>query len=404
MHQVASSIPQAEARSILHMDLDAFFVAVECLRDDRLKGIPLIIGGQNGKGVVTSCSYEARKFGVHSAMPMRLAMQLCPHAKVISGDMEAYSHFSHIVTAIIAEEAPVFEKSSIDEFYVDATGLDRFFGTYKWAMMLRKRIKQETGLPISMGLSINKMVAKVATGENKPDGEGYVPRGEQEQFLAPLPVRKIPMIGPKTTQFLAEMGITHVHLLRQMPLSLLEKAFGINGRELWRRARGIDHSPVHSFSERKSMSTECTFGQSMDVIQLQSMLTAMVEKLCHKLREENWLTSCVTVKIRYTNFDTETRQKHIPYTSSDRYIITEVTSLFERLFTRRMQLRLVGVRLSNLVHGNYQINLFEDTAESINLYQAMDKIKTLHGPHSIVRASTIGLDKRIRTDTNAFQG
>ena len=386
------------------MDLDAFFVAVECLRDDRLKGIPLIIGGQNGKGVVTSCSYEARKFGIHSAMPMRLALQLCPHAKVISGDMEAYSHFSHMVTEVIHEEAPVYEKSSIDEFYVDATGMDRFFGTYKWAKNLRRRIKKETGLPISMGLSINKMVAKVSTGENKPDGEGHVAKGTEETFLAPLPVRKIPMIGPKTTQFLAEMGITHVHLLRQMPLSLLQKAFGINGRELWRRARGIDDSPVHSYSERKSLSTECTFGESMDVSKLSSMLTAMVEKLCHKLREENWLTACVTVKIRYTNFDTETKQKHVPYTSSDRFLITEVSRLFEKLYTRRMQLRLVGVRFSGLVHGNYQINLFEDSMESINLYQAMDKIKTLHGPHSIVRASTLELDKRIRLDTNAFQG
>ncbi len=386
------------------MDLDAFFVAVECLRDERLKGIPLIIGGQNGKGVVTACSYETRKFGVHSAMPMRLALQLCPNAKVISGDMEAYSYFSHLVTAVIAEEAPVFEKSSIDEFYVDATGLDRFFGAYKWAKALRRRIKEETGLPISMGMSLNKMVAKVATGESKPDGEGHVPAGEEQQFLAPMPVRKIPMIGPKTTQFLAEMGITHVHLLRQMPLGLLKKAFGINGLELWKRSRGIDNSPVHAFSERKSISTECTFGHSMDVKQLKSMLTAMIEKLCHKLREENWLTACVTVKIRYTNFDTETKQKHVPYTSSDRYLITEVMQLFDRLYTRRMQLRLVGVRLSNLVHGNYQINLFEDTAESINLYQAMDKIKTLHGPHSIVRASTLELDRRIRLDTNAFQG
>jgi len=391
-------------RSILHLDLDAFFVAVERLRDDRLKGIPLIIGGQNGKGVVTSCSYEARKFGIHSAMPMRLALQLCPNAKVISGDMEAYSHFSNMVTSVIHEEAPIYEKSSIDEFYVDASGMDRFFNTFKWAKELRKRIKLETGLPISMGLSINKMVAKVTTGEHKPDGEGQVPIGEERAFLSPLPVRKIPMIGPKTTQFLAEMGVTHVHLLQKMPLSLLEKAFGVNGRELWRRARGIDNSPVHSYSERKSLSTECTFGQSMDVKHLKSMLTAMVEKLCHKLREENWLTSCVTVKIRYTNFDTETKQKHIPYTSSDRFLLTEALRLFENLFKRRMQLRLVGIRFSSLVHGNYQINLFEDSEQSINLYQAMDKIKTLHGPHSLVRASTLELDKRIRLDTNAFQG
>ncbi|MEM9327206.1 MAG: DNA polymerase IV [Bacteroidota bacterium] len=392
-------------RSILHMDVDAFFVAVECLRDDRLRGIPLIIGGKDGRGVVTSCSYEARKFGVHSAMPTRLALRLCPDAKVISGDMEAYSYHSKMVTEIIAEEAPVFEKSSIDEFYVDASGMDRFFGTFKWAMALRQRIKKQTGLPISTGLAVNKLVAKVATGENKPDGEGEVLPGLERSFLAPLPVRKIPMIGPKTTQFLAEMGITHVHMLRQMPIKLLERSFGKHGRALWMRANGIDHTPVAQYSERKSISTECTFHQdSIDVDRMKSMLTAMVEKLCHQLREEEKLASCVTVKIRYANFDTETKQRHLPYTSNDRHVLTEVLDLYEKLYTRRMLLRLVGVRLSGLIRGHYQIDMFEDSEDSINLYQAMDAIKTSHGPHAIVRASTLGLDSRIRTNTNAFQG
>ncbi len=387
------------------MDLDAFFVSVECLRDDRLKGSPLIIGGKDGRGVVTSCSYEARKFGVHSAMPTRLALQLCPDAKVISGDMEAYSYHSRIITEIIAEESPVFEKSSIDEFYVDASGMDRFFGTFKWATELRHRIKNETGLPITVGLAINKLVAKVATGENKPDGAGHVHPGDERSFLAPLPVRKIPMIGPKTTQFLADMGITHVHMLRDMPIRLLERTFGKNGRALWMRANGIDNSPVAQYSERKSMSSECTFHQdSIDIERMKAILTAMVEKLCHQLREEGKLTSCVTVKIRYANFDTETKQRHVAYTSNDRHILTEVLDLYDKLYTRRMLLRLVGVRLSGLIQGHYQIDMFEDSEESIKLYQAMDAIKTCHGPHSIVRASTLGLDSRIRTSTNAFQG
>lgn len=392
-------------RTIVHMDLDAFFVSVECLRDDRLKGIPLIIGGKNGRGVVTSCSYEARKFGVHSAMPTKLALQLCPDAKVISGDMEAYSYHSRLVSEVIAEQAPLYEKSSIDEFYVDASGMDKFFDAYHWARQLRKMIFKETGLPISMGVSPNKLVSKVATGEFKPNGEKYVAHGSEREFLAPLPVRKIPSIGPKTTQFLAEMGVTHVHILRQIPIKLLEKSFGKSGRSLWMKANGIDNSPVHSYSEQKSISTECTFHQdSIDVQKMKAILTAMVEKLCHKLREEQKLTSCISVKIRYANFDTETKQAHVAYTSSDQGILKRVLSLFDTLYSRRMLLRLVGVRFSGLVHGNYQISLFEDSEESIKLYQALDKIKTSHGAHSIIRASTLELENRIRLDSNAFQG
>lgn len=393
-----------EKRTIIHMDLDAFFVSVECLRDDRLKGIPLIIGGKDGRGVVTSCSYEARKFGIHAAMPTRLALQLCPDAKVISGDMEAYSYHSGIITEIIKEDAPVFEKSSIDEFYVDASGMDRFFGTFQWAQNLRQRIIKESGLPISMGMSSNKLVAKVATGEFKPNGEKQVTRGTESEFLSPLPVRKIPSIGPKTTLFLAEMGVTHVHILRKMPLKLLEKAFGKHGRSLWLKAQGIDHTPIHQYEERKSISTECTFMEdSIDVPKMKSMLTAMVERLCHQLREEQKLTACITVKIRYANFDTETRQKHMAYTASDQVVLQTVLRLYDALYTRRMRLRLVGVRLSDLVHGHHQIDLFEDTQESLQLYQALDHIKTLHGPHKIIRASTMGLDNRIRMSRNAFQ-
>jgi len=390
-------------RSIVHMDLDAFFVSVECLRDSRLKGIPLIIGGSGGRGVVSSCSYEARRFGVHSAMPTRMALQLCPDAKIISGDMEAYSYYSRMVTDIIREDAPLFEKASIDEFYIDASGMDRFFGTFKWSQQLRQKVIKETGLPISMGLSINKLVSKVATGEYKPNGEKYIEMGTERDFLAPLHVQKIPMVGEKTTQFLIEMGIRHVKTLREMPVKMLEKAFGKNGRVLWNKANAVDHTPVQPYSERKSISTECTFDQdSIDVKKMKVILLTMVEKLCHKLRKEQKLTSCVSVKIRYANFDTESKQRHIPYTSADQVIIQEVMGLFEKLYSRRMLLRLVGVRLSGLVHGNYQINLFEDTEESIRLYQALDAIKTKHGVSSITRAAAVGVDSRIRMDNNMF--
>ncbi|NNF36339.1 MAG: DNA polymerase IV, partial [Saprospiraceae bacterium] len=246
-------------RSIIHMDLDAFFVSVECLRDSRLKGIPLIIGGKNGRGVVAACSYEARRFGVHSAMPSRLALQLCPDAMVISGDMEAYTKYSAMVTDIVREEAPLFEKASIDEFYIDVTGMDQFFGAFKWARELRRKVIENTQLPISMGLSVNKLVSKVATGEYKPNGEKQVPAGKERDFLAPLSVKKIPMVGEKTSQFLYDMGIHTVGTLRKMPVKMLQSAFGKNGVDLWNKANAIDSSPVVAYSEQKSISTECTF-------------------------------------------------------------------------------------------------------------------------------------------------
>jgi len=387
------------------MDLDAFFVAVERKKEPKLNGLPLIVGGSSRRGVVAACSYEARKFGVHSAMPMYLAMQLCPDAKVISGDMEAYSQNSHLVTEIIADKAPAFEKSSIDEFYIDATGLDRFFGTFKWAIELQKKIMKESGLPISMALSVNKLVSKVATAEFKPSAQKQIPAGTEKDFLAPLAIDKIPMVGKQTASFLYDMGVRTVATLRDMPQQFLISAFGKNGISLWNKAQGIDDSPVVSYSEQKSISTESTFDQdTIDVKRLKSILIAMVEKVAFQLREQKKLTSCITVKIRYSNFDTETKQIHISYTSSDHVILRVVQELFDKLYNRRMLIRLVGVRLSNLVHGNQQISLFDDTEEDINLYEAMDFIKHKHGVEKLIRATTLDVNKRVRMEMNMFKG
>jgi len=394
-----------DGRSILHMDLDAFFVSVECLRDNRLKNKPLIIGGKSDRGVVAACSYETRRFGVHSAMPMKLALQLCPDAIVISGDAEAYGRFSGMVTEIIRERAPLFEKSSIDEFYLDLTGMDRFFGCYKWSTELRSRIMKETHLPISMGLSINKLVSKVATGECKPNGQKQVTRGLEKDFLAPLSIRKIPMIGKKTADFFYEMGITRVKTLREMPVQMLEATFGKNGRIIWNKAHGIDNTPVVPYVERKSISTESTFeSDSIDVKRMKSILTAMVEKLAFQLRSEQKLCSCVAVKIRYSDFETTSKQIHVPYTSSDKVLIKHVNDLFDKLYTRRVLVRLIGVRLSKLAHGNYQINLFEDTREEISLFEAMDKMKLKYGAGALMRASTLDAGSRHRYTFNSFSG
>ncbi|MFC0655182.1 DNA polymerase IV [Mongoliitalea lutea] len=382
-------------RSIVHMDLDSFFVSVERLYDNRLVGKPILIGGSGDRGVVASCSYEARKFGIHSAMPMRTARQLCPEALLIRGDFEKYSQKSHEITEIIREAVPLFEKSSIDEFYIDYTGMDRFFGCLKMARELRERILKESGLPISLGLSENKTVSKVATGEAKPNNYREIPRGDEKPFLAPLSVRKIPMIGEKTSNTLFNMGVKTVKTLQVMPSELLEATFGKNGLSIWEKANGIDRSPVVPYSEAKSISSENTFEQdTIDVKMLEAHLIAMTEQLAGKLRQNQQLTACVSVKIRYSDFDTHTVQQRVPYTSADHTLIQVVKDLFKKLYSRRMLIRLIGVRFSNLVHGNYQINLFEDTAEQIRLYQALDRINGKFGDKTVCRAVGMQVGRR----------
>ena len=369
------------------MDLDTFFVSVERLQNSKLKGVPVIIGGGSDRGVVASCSYEARSFGVHSAMPMKLARNLCREAVVIRGDMELYSKYSGMVTDIIAEDAPVYEKASIDEHYIDITGMDRFFGSQKWTHELRQRIIRETGLPISCGLSVNKTVCKIATGEAKPNGEKEVQSPLIKPFLSPLSIRKIPMIGQKTYELLRSMGIVRIGTLSEIPQEMMEKLLGKNGIEIWRKANGIDNTPVVQYSERKSISTERTFEQdSTDIARMRELLAVMVEKLCYELRSKQRLTSCITVKIRYSNFDTHTLQKRIPYTSFDHVLIPMAKELFERNYQRRMLIRLIGVKFSHLVQGSQQLNMFEDTPEMVNLYLAVDRMRNRYGKDAVGRA------------------
>lgn len=374
-------------RTIVHLDLDTFFVSVERLMNPKLIGKPVLIGGTSDRGVVASCSYEARRFGVSSAMPMKMALNLCNDAIVVRGDMEEYSKFSRMVTEIIAEKAPVYEKASIDEHYLDITGMDRFFGAMKWTHELRQRIIKETGLPISLGLSVNKTVSKIATGEAKPNGEIEVGLPRVKPFLAPLSIRKIPMIGMKTYQLLRSMGVIDIRTLSLIPPEMMEKLMGKNGLDIWKKANGIDSTPVVPYSERKSISTESTFEQdTIDVTRLREILSAMVEKIAYQLRKKRRLTGCVTVKIRYSNFDTHTLQKTIPYTSFDHVLTGVALELFNRLYQRRMLIRLIGVRFSHLVSGTQQLDLFEDTPEMVNLYQALDRIRNRFGPKAVRKA------------------
>jgi len=383
------------SRTIVHMDLDTFFVSVERMINSTLVGKPVIIGGMSDRGVVSSCSYEARQFGVHSAMPMRMAKQLCDDAVFIRGDMEEYSKQSKLVTDIISESAPVYEKASIDEHYIDITGMDRFFGSLKWSHELRERIIKNTGLPISFGLSTNKTVSKIATGEAKPNGELHVPVDDVKPFLFPLSIRKIPMIGKKSYQLLRSMGVSTIRTLSMIPPEMIMQVMGKNGIVVWKRANGIDNTPVVQYSERKSISTERTFDKdTIDIIKLKNLLILMVEKITFELRKKQKLTGCVTVKIRYSNFDTHTQQKHLTYTSFDHVLIATALELFEKLYTRRMLIRLIGVRFSHLVGGSQQLDLFDDKPEMVDLYQAMDNIRFRYGKKAIVRA--VGVEKKVR--------
>lgn len=375
-------------RTVVHMDMDTFFVSCERLQNSQLMGVPLIIGGHSARGVVSSCSYETRRFGVRSGMPMKQALRLCPDAKVLKGDMELYSKFSNMVTEIAGEQAPVLEKTSIDEFYMDISGMDRFFGSYKWTNELSEKIVKETGLPISFGLSVNKTVSKIATGEGKPNGKMEIPATVVKPFLNPLSIKKIPMLGNATFQVLARIGIRRVQTLAEMPPEVLQKILGKNGISLWQKANGVDNSLVEPYHERKSISTERTFSKdTFDVDKLRRLLVSMVENLCFDLRKETWLTSTVTLKIRYSNFDTHTKQKRVAYTSDDQKILEVISELFDKLYERRMRLRLIGVSLSGLVRGSYQIDLFDDTPHKIALYQAMDNMRIRYGRDAVSRAA-----------------
>lgn len=378
-------------RTIVHMDLDSFFVSVERLLNSDLNGKPVIIAGGSDRGVVSSCSYEARQFGVHSAMPTRMAKQLCPQAIYIQGDHDQYSHYSRMVTEIIESCAPVVEKASIDEHYLDITGMDRYVKhSMLWTHELREKIIRETGLPISYGLSVNKTVSKVATNEAKPNGERQVDNGLEKLFLAPLSIRKIPGIGDKTYMLLRNMGIERVQTIQQMPIEMMQRALGESGTVIWKKSNGIDNSPVEPYSERKSISSERTFEKdTTDIHQLKQHIVTMVFELAYQLRKEKKVSGCVTLKLRYSDFQTHTFQTRIPYTASDHVLLEKAMELFQKNYSRRVLIRLIGVKLSHLTSGFNQIHLFDDTEEKINLYQALDKIRNRYGDDSIMRGISL---------------
>lgn len=375
---------------IAHFDLDAFFVSVEILKNPALKGKPLIVGGDGQRGIVAACSYEARTFGIQSAMPSLTAKRLCPQAIFIRGSHAEYSHYSRLVTSLIAGRVPVFEKASIDEFYVDLTGMEKFFGVSQYTNDLRSTIIRETGLPISYGLSTSKLVSKMATNEAKPNGYLEIPPGNETAFLWPLAVEKIPMVGKQTEHQLKSMGIYTIEQLAKTPVDVLEKALGKWGDGLWKRANGLYHSPVEPYSEQKSISRENTFDEDKsDAVFLHNELVRLTEKAAYDLRSEEKLAGCVTVKIKYADFDVTTKQEMIAYTALDDVLLEKVQDIFKKAYKGDRKIRLLGVRFSQLIPFTMQMNLFDKSEEKLQLYQTIDAIKNQFGSGAVTKATVV---------------
>ncbi len=376
-------------RHIAHFDLDAFFVSVEILKNPTLKGKPIVVGGDGQRGIVAACSYEARKYGIQSAMPSLTAKRLCPDAIFLKGSYHDYSKFSRLVTQIIADSVPVYEKASVDEFYIDLTGMDRFFGVSQFTRELREKIITETGLPISYGLSTSKLVSKMATNEAKPNGYLEVAAGKETDFLWPLTVDKIPGVGKQTQILLQNLGIFTIEQIANTPIDQLEFHFGKWGRKLWQKSYGISDSPVEHYSEQKSMSHENTFNADFaDIHFLHTELVKLTEQTAYDLREEGKLTGCVTLKLRYADFSTVSKQEVIDYTALDHILISKVKDLFNKLYKKGEKVRLLGVRFSHLVPMTIQMNLFDDAIEKLELYKAVDDIKNQFGSDAVSKATS----------------
>jgi DNA polymerase IV len=377
-------------RHIAHLDMNDFFVSVEQLRNSKLKGNPFLIGGSNDRGIVAACSPEAASFGIYTSMPMREALRLCQFATVIHADYEQYSKQSKLIFDIIRDSAPMVERANLEEFYVDLTGMDKFFGCKKFTTELKQKVYKFSGLISSYGLASNKMISKVATGQVTPNGQLEIPFGCEKSFLGPLSVAKIPGIGKQTAFKFIRMGVETIKVLSEIPPEELCDVVGKSGNELWRRANGIDETPVIPYQEQKTISTEHTFQHdTIDVRILDAELVRMTESISFELRKQNKLTGCIILKLRYSDGETYTTQRSIEYCNKDHQLILIARQLFKKLYTRRMLVRLIGIRFTNLIPGTYQIDLFEDSQEMIKLYQAIDSVKGRFGEGLLGRASTV---------------
>jgi DNA polymerase IV len=384
-------------RTIMHVDLDAFFVSVEQARNPELKGKPVVVGGRpGGRGVVAAASYEARKFGLHSAMPLKTAVRLCPQAIFLAGDFSRYRDASRKFMAILADYTPFLEPMGLDEAYLDVTGFESLHGSIRhMAEEIRKRIRDELGLPASVGIASSKVVAKVACEQSKPDGLIEVPQGVERAFLAHLPVGDLPGAGKKTEQVLKGMGIKTIGELAAAPVNLLKSRFGVSGEALKRRANGIDNSRVEPPGEAKSISRETTFGKDTRNREfLGATLRYLAEKVGADLRRHNRQARSITLKLRYADFTTIIRSRTLPEaTDSDGPIFSSVSVLLEKaLSSEKQPVRLIGVGVSNLVEPGRQLTLLEPPSERLaRLNRTIDNIRDKYGFTAIQTGQTLFL-------------
>jgi DNA polymerase-4 len=394
----ASCAASSSSTSILHVDMDAFFVSVELLSQPELRGKPVVVGGRpDQRGVVSAASYEARQFGIHSAMPLRTAARLCPHAVFLDGHHRLYSKWSDRIAAILARYSPVVEMASIDEAYLDLAGTERLLGPpLAAAHKLRGEIWEQTGLPSSMGLAATRLVAKVASDQAKPRGLLWVPAGSEEAFLAPLPVRKISGIGKVTEQRLLALGIRTVGQLAALPQEKLEAQFGQWGTALYRKARGQDAYEFFVDAEPKSISHNHTFGQDVDDAEtLGAMLGHLAEKAAKRLRDHGLYARTLTLTIRYASFRTITRARTLAQpTDLDAVILRTLRELFAAHGDRRQKIRLLGVALSEFTHAAQQLDLLEaDRRERAEkLARAADRLRDKFGFDKLRRGGSLRTD------------
>lgn len=395
IEKISCRPPSGDNRKILHVDMDAFFVSVEETLDPSLKGKAVVVGGDpNGRGVAAAASYEARRFGIHSAMPLAQARRLCPHAIFLRGSHKSYSEFSARLFELLETWSPRVEPMSLDEAYVDLTGCERLFGPApEAAEKIRNEIKSALGINCSIGIATNKLLAKVASSCAKPSGMLRILPGRERAFLAPLGIDRIPGIGPKSATELRRMGIKTVNCLTALPRQLLEEVFGKWGTGLYFKSRGICDSIVLKRDDTRSISRETTFeNDSMDAAFLESTLSCLVEKAASQLRESGLHARCVTLKLRYSDFKTVTRSRTLGETArEDRVIFNAASALFRKLFTRRSRIRLIGVALSSLTSAeSAQMDLFDciDKKRQARLYQGIDRIRGKYGFRSIIRAAS----------------
>ncbi len=375
--------------TILHVDMDAFFVSVELLERPDLRGKPVVVGGQpDERGVVSAASYEARKYGIQSAMPLRTAGRLCPHAVFLDGQHEKYSEWSDRVARILSKFSPIVEMVSIDEAYLDLAGTERLHGTpLAAADKLLRTITGSTGLPCSGGLATTRLVAKVASDQAKPHGLIWVAPGMEARFLAPLPIRKIPGIGEVTERALRALGIETVEQLASHQQPQLEKIFGQWGTALYRKARGGDAYEFLIDAEPKSISHNHTFGEdTRDVPEMESLLSHLSQKACKRLREAGLFARTLTLTIRYAGFETYTRSKTV---QEPVHLDSDIHASFLELFRlhrdKKRKVRLLGVALSGLCHGAEQLDLLEaGRREKLDrLTKATDQLRDKFGFSSV---------------------